>query len=466
MSLRKQLIGMILFTVCLAPAAHAGFWNLESTQAEIDALTGTQRTFGNEVELLPEATRADAVRREMMDEAEQFINIYTLYFDKDRSGTEHAKLLVEKLVESDEMEVNVIYHPLTQVFYGAPIMPLLRNAGAECRGYLAQDTIDPVKLALIGCHKKLLLTDSSYGTASTEGGRNIGGAYFDNLNEFADYDYLSGPPAGFNPEEGDFMNLWRDTDIYVRGDLNEVLMDDFITAFNYMSGKNEWQMDENDPRYYPELKVDEQSGNYQNVAVRMLHNEPEIGGLTQINDMYAYIIENAQDNIFIETPYFSPHDYQVELIKDALERGVKVTILTNAKANHDIKPVYYAGLQYFKELKAAGADIYLWALPAATGDQEGYTRTIHSKVVAVDNELFMPGSWNMSGRAHDWENEYAFAITDPELVAEGMEVLNDDIFGHGDYIQKVDKSWFKKNLGWKERLTMRFYVMTGLGYVM
>ncbi len=431
----------------LATPLYAGYWDSASVQAEIDALTGTQATYGNELDILPEATEDYALRNSMIDQAMQHINIYTLYFSNSDTSLETIDQLIFK-VTIDEVDANLIYHPISQVGFGKySLITLLNNAGINTRGFWAQNVglLDAYNKLLIGCHKKLLMVDSEFGLEAIVGGRNIGDEYLANIPEYAGQTL----PNGIDPETGAFTNMWRDTDIHVRGEICYDLQDDFISTFNRLGGEPL------DPAgYFPELAVDQSSPNYREVDVRMLQNEPDLD-LYQINDMYRMIMEEAQSSIVIETPYFIPQDYQIEGLIAAAQRGVDVTILTNSENTNDLgKPLTLASANCWGELLDAGVRIFLWDIPRSELDDSIF-RTLHSKIVIADGELFMPGSWNFDGRAHNHENEYAFAITDEAVVAEAVAMLNRDIYGHGHAVIEVTPQWMKGHFSWWDRIMMR-----------
>ncbi|MCA9773848.1 MAG: phosphatidylserine/phosphatidylglycerophosphate/cardiolipin synthase family protein [Myxococcales bacterium] len=421
-----------------APAAHAsdcdhlfGGAEGEAFQAALDAATGTARVGGNEVEILPEAAANYALRKELRAGAESFIHVYTLLIEDNTSGLESMSQFIERAY-LDDIEVNVLLHGLSQAFDATPLIPIvMRLFGVRVREWYALNTGDDVvRFLLLAPHKKVLLVNNAdYGLEAVVGGRNIGDNYFGLIP---------------NPEPGEFPDIWRDTDIHVRGPILYDLMDDYIRRFNEQSGFEILKCPDVGPcPYYPPVSTEDPGAD---AEMRILSNEPDdLGGagVFQINELYKRMLAQARDVVEIETPYFIPSPDLLQPLYDALARGVRVRILTNSPNSNDLgAPLFYASAFYWPSLIKAGAEFYMWSLPKPEEDATIF-RTMHSKVATVDECLFVPGSWNYNSRSIVWSTEYAFPITTESLGAQAHEMFETDI-AHDDVIP-IDLQWFKDN---------------------
>ncbi len=68
------------------------------------------------------------------------------------------------------------------------------------------------------------------------------------------------------------------------------------------------------------------------------------------------MINEAEKNIYIETPYFSPDDGIQEALKVAALSGIDVRIIIPAHPDHLF--VYWASMYYLGELLEAGVRCY------------------------------------------------------------------------------------------------------------
>lgn len=416
----------------------------ETFQAHIDELTHTVRVPANEIINLPEATEDYQIRTELTEQAKQFIHMYTLFIENNETGLESAAQLVRKK-QIDDVEVNLIYSPVAQLSTSPRIITGLRNMGINVRPYFPKNAQGVVYQTIYGTHKKALIVDSEkHGAEAIVGGRNIGDNYFANMPD---------------EDKGEFPNIWKDNDILVRGPIVHNLIDDFIYSFNRHSWEDDVRIgcsaDKNNCLYYPPVKT---SDNALLVDMRVLENEPDENngqGIFAINDMYAALLGRAQTTVDIQTPYFIPQPELLDKLHEALNNGVKLRIFTNSIRGNDLgSPLFYASAFYWKKLVANGAEIYLWDLPKSQVDAE-IKRTMHAKIIIVDQCVYMPGSWNFDGRSYSWENEYAFPINHPQIAKQATDVFNEELMLND--IITVDMEWLDNNFTTWDYLKAFFY---------
>ena len=106
---------------------------------------------------------------------------------------------------------------------------------------------------------------------------------------------------------------------------------------------------------------------------------------------YAKLIKRADREIFIETPYFVPSIRIRHEFKMALKRGVEIKIIL--PKNSDIKLMDIFRNRYLGKLSKMGVKIYY------------YPKTLHSKLLIVDENFFLLGSSNLDYRSfkHQYE---------------------------------------------------------------
>ncbi|MDX8045035.1 phospholipase D-like domain-containing protein [Gracilibacillus sp. S3-1-1] len=194
-------------------------------------------------------------------------------------------------------------------------------------------------------HRKVLVIDQCI---SYMGGFNLGDEYI-----------------GKDPQLG----KWRDYHLRMTGTISNVLQDCF---------DNDWG----------EVSKVTTSGD-----VKVLSTE----GHMLEEELLPYIKE-AKQSIEIGSPYFVPTKRLDEALEDALNRGVKVTILYPAKTDHLIAKA--AALPYLKKMKEAGATIYLY--------HNGF---FHGKVFFFDQKICDVGTANFDRRSMQLNQELNLLVT-------------------------------------------------------
>ena len=101
---------------------------------------------------------------------------------------------------------------------------------------------------------------------------------------------------------------------------------------------------------------------------------------------------------------------------DALERGVKVRILTNSAESVDEPIVSAPILSSLPDLIAEGAEVYL-----KQGD------TLHSKFMVVDGIYSSVGSYNLHPRSHRYEGEMTINTLDTQTASQLTTAFEKDI---------------------------------------
>ena len=414
-------------------------------EAEVDTLTQTTLSTGNELDILEAANEVYLLRKGLMADANQFINIHTWAISNDITGLDTAAQLGAK-VTLDQVDVNFLFDALAQLYVSPTMISGLRALGINTLAYVPQNIEQDDLLAylLTGSHKKSMIVDSeNHGLVAVAGGRNIGDDYFGEVSDAA---------------PGEFVDKWRDTDLLIRGPATLLLQQDFVASFNHLTNTPVGcSIDNASCNFYPPISTENPNAN---ANLRILHNDPELNagaGEFQVNAMYKKLLDEAQYSIDIETPYFIPPPELLESLHGALQRGVQVRILTNDSKNNDGGSILYlTSAYYWPDLLEAGAEIYLWGVEKSAAEPEVF-RQMHSKFIIVDDQLFMPGSWNFDGRAYYSSSEFSFATTDAEVVDDAIDMWQDDLATSG--VITVDQAWYAASFSWFDRIKMRFYAL-------
>ena len=131
------------------------------------------------------------------------------------------------------------------------------------------------------------------------------------------------------------------------------------------------------------------------------------------------IVDGAQHEVILISPYFVPSDRSLELLCGLARRGVRIRVLTNSLASTDV-PVVHAGYARRRPgLLACGVELYELRPPAAgsprvrAGLSSG--ASLHAKAVVVDRQSIFLGSMNLDPRSKWLNTEVALQIESATL---------------------------------------------------
>ncbi|PCS06203.1 phospholipase D [Lactococcus piscium] len=228
-------------------------------------------------------------------------------------------------------------------------------------------------------HRKIVVIDGQIGYT---GGFNIGDEYVSITKKFG---------------------YWRDNHLRVTGDVVYSLQNRFIMDWN-----SQHQHEITESRcYFPETKA---SGN---LTAQFVTSGPD-SKREQIKMTYLKMINGAEDEIIIQTPYYIPDDAIHEALKLALLSGVKVKLLIPNKPDHPF--VYWATYYYSGSLVAYGAEVYTYEM--------GF---VHAKTIIVDGSFASVGSANFDYRSFMLDFEGNMVIYDREFAQQLRKNFLDDV---------------------------------------
>ena len=128
------------------------------------------------------------------------------------------------------------------------------------------------------------------------------------------------------------------------------------------------------------------------------------GGGTQARILFQALIKSAKETIRITTPYFLPDRSARRALVEAVQRGVKVQVLTaGPKIDHPF--VLKLSRHSSRHLLRGGAQIF-----------EYQPSMIHAKLMTVDHQWCVVGSTNFDHRSFALNDEVNLAVLDRDLA--------------------------------------------------
>ncbi len=147
----------------------------------------------------------------------------------------------------------------------------------------------------------------------------------------------------------------------------------------------------------------------------------------RIKKNYINLINKAQKNIFIESPYFLPGHSIYKALIHAVKRGVKVTVIL--PQNSDVKIADYVRDLFLEQLHNHGIHIVFF--------QQG---NLHAKLLRIDDNIFSVSSANMDHRSFKYMFEIAM-IGHDEIPA---QMIDNHIEGTLEKTLPFDKEKWKQ----------------------
>jgi putative cardiolipin synthase len=146
------------------------------------------------------------------------------------------------------------------------------------------------------------------------------------------------------------------------------------------------------------------------------------------------IVEQAEREVLILNAYIIPGEQMMQILREAVGRGVRVRALTNSLASNDVPAVTAKYKKYRKPLLEAGVELYEFrAHPEIqrgvvdTAPVEAGFAGLHTKAVVVDRETVYVGSLNLDPRSIQLNTEMGMVVTSPGLAEEVAAIAERDM---------------------------------------
>jgi cardiolipin synthase len=149
--------------------------------------------------------------------------------------------------------------------------------------------------------------------------------------------------------------------------------------------------------------------------------------------MLLALINAAQEELVLTTPYLVPDDSMLYALRGAAGRGVKVTLIVPEKV--DSLPTRYASQSYYDELLEMGVEISLY--------RRGL---LHTKSIMADGAMSMFGTVNLDLRSFWLDYEVALFVYDSGFAKE-LRALQQTYLDDSDRVDPA--AWGKRKF--KER---------------
>ena len=336
---------------------------IEDLLPNLAALTGEPVTDGNRVEVLQDHTFFDRLLEDFAA-AEKSIHYETYVFWKGDICKRFAEAVAERARAG--VEVRLLLDAQGSLLMEDDVLETMEEAGCEIGRY------HPIRLRDIGKvnsrdHRKIAVVD----------GRT---AYFMGHGVAAEWCAESEGGKG-----------WRDTAVRIRGPGVRGAQAVFLR--NWLNVCDEIAVH---AAHFPDLEPEGES------RVHVADSDP-VGTYSEVEVLLQVAIASAKEQILIQNPYFVPADSVLDLLGEAVERGVDVQIMLPRE--NDSRLVRHASHKFYGALLRNG--VRLWEYQPAFA---------HQKIVVVDGLWSHVGSTNFDHRSLQINREVSVGILDRRVA--------------------------------------------------
>lgn len=265
----------------------------------------------------------------------------------------------------------------------------MRKDGIECVPFLPVHFPSFISKANYRNHRKLIVIDGRIGYV---GGMNIALRYVKGI------------------DNGENQNLpWRDTMLRLQGGVVYSLQRAFLVDWYFVD-----RTLISDRAYYPPIPNTHPSSPGSRISLAQLVTSAPTNPYPEIMQGYVRAITSARRYVYIETPYFLPNEPVLFALKTAVIAGVDVCLLCPHRS--DARFTEWASRSYLRELREAGARIYLY--------EAGF---LHSKLMVIDDAISTCGSTNVDFRSFENNFESNVFIFDEGTALRLRKVFLNDL---------------------------------------
>jgi cardiolipin synthase len=292
---------------------------------------------------------------EALESATHHIHFQYYIFLDDETGRKVRDLLIAKARAG--VKVRVLYDDVGCWNVRKGFFKEMKQAGIEVYAFLK--VAFPVFTSKVNYrnHRKIVVVDGRVGFM---GGMNVADRYI----------------------KGTSWGDWRDTHFRFTGKGVHGLQSAFLIDW-YVAGKELL----NDKVYYPSATL------FGDNIMQVLTSGP-VGQWRTLLQAIIFMIANAKQYIYIQTPYFLPTEGLNQALQTAALGGVDVRLMLPKRS--DTRAANMASHSFIDDMVKAGAKVYFY--------EGGF---LHSKLVVTDDALTCVGSANMDFRSF----EHNFEIT-------------------------------------------------------
>ena len=154
------------------------------------------------------------------------------------------------------------------------------------------------------------------------------------------------------------------------------------------------------------------------------------------------VLRQAKKELVFISPYYVPGTNGVNYVRNLVDQGVRVAIITNSLASNNHVAVHSAYSGYRKKVVGAGVELYEIRANAgkqASGSDSVDKLTLHTKLILIDRRYLFVGSLNLDPRSLEINAEMGLLIDAEELVGKMAQDIETGIESVAYRVLRDDK---------------------------
>ncbi|HVU32911.1 MAG TPA: phospholipase D-like domain-containing protein [Opitutaceae bacterium] len=307
---------------------------------------------GNSIRLITNGEDAYAALEQHIREARSTIHINAFILGRDDVGRRVVRLLTARAAEG--IRVRLLLDSVGSMFSRGMFVNPLRRAGGEIGKFMPVLPFTSRGSANLRNHRKIAVFDHC---TAIIGGHNLAREYM-------------GPTR--------LARRWQDFGAVIRGPAAALANEVFIADWCFATRQSADALHAEIP---PECATDTPGES----ELQIVASGPDVPGDPLYEGIIA-MIQEANQSIWIVTPYFIPDDVLLRSLIVKARSGKEVTLITPRASNHPVAD--FARRHYIRELQRAGGNVLLFG-----------HGMLHSKAMIVDDTVGLFGSANFDLRS-------------------------------------------------------------------
>ena len=335
-----------------------------------------------------------------LEKAQTHIHIETFILRSDEIGCKIKDILIKKVKQN--VIVRIIVDGVGCLFkIKHSYIKELREAGVLFSYFHDPFSLFFMKYVNYRNHRKIIIID---GIEAFTGGMNIG------------LEYING---------GKRFDSWRDTHIKVIGESVLFLQNIFLSDWYNTGGRDIYDY----PDIMHDISVINNKRDCNALPMQILSSGPD-SKWNSIHMVYSRMITEAQEYVYIQSPYFVPDEGIMHDLITASLSGVEILLMITGIPDKHV--AWWAAHTYFEILLEAGVRIFLY--------KKGF---LHSKNVIIDDIITSVGSCNMDIRSFLLHYEVNAVIYNDNITKKFKSQFIEDI----NFCEEITiKDWKKRNI--------------------
>lgn len=449
------LTSLVLLAACAGPALEKERVELPPSYALPPATEGVLADMANAITAAhgPESSGFKLLdgsfdglqwRLALIDSAVSSLDIMTYLWYPDNVG----RLVLERAVRAAQrgVKVRMVVDDLMLIDLDQLIASLEAHPNIEFRifnpwkgrdlGSRAAEMIAEMERLNVRMHDKLMIAD---GNAAVVGGRNIGDHYYglSRAYNFHDLD-LMGFGHIARQANAMFDSFWNSEWV--------VSAQNLTTKYDKEFAEKKWQEIQERNREAEDLQAFPREPKNWSAELAAVADELRIGtshlaydeatagqiSQTMLSQMFAFLGQ-AQQEMLITNAYVIPSQPGIDFLQSMTDRGVKIRLLTNSLASHDVPAVNSHYKDWRDDFIRTGVELYelradaeikgIVDVPPVEGEFVG----LHTKAAVLDRRHVFIGSMNFDPRSAAINTELGAFVDSPGLGEDLARLMERDM---------------------------------------